>query len=112
MATKRTKESAWKIVVVVSGCMFLIGFLCGLGLEGYYLSTLSPFADPSTGAIYPLEWHSSRVYLTSQQQLRTQIPFWVSLGFLTISIVGKAIILRNRPRTLEDLVAGARRRRL
>ena len=97
--------------MVVSGCMFLIAFLCGLGLEGYYLSTLSPFADPSTGTIYPLEWHPSRVYLTSQQQLRTQISFWVSLGFLTIAIVAKAMVLRNRPQTFQDLVAGARRRR-
>ncbi len=111
MATKRPKKSAWNIVMVVSGCMFLIAFLCGLGLEGYYLSTLSPFADPSTGTIYPLEWHSSRVYLTSQQQLRTQISFWVSLGFLTIAIVAKAMVLRNRPQTFQDLVAGARRRR-
>jgi putative exporter of polyketide antibiotics len=79
----------------VSFVAFVLAFLAFLGLAFYYLETLKPVPDASTGAIHPLNNHGWVVYLNGQQHAWLMALQSAALACAVVAVAIKLLVLRG-----------------
>ena len=72
-----------RALVLAAVCSLLaVGFL-----EVWFFKTAPKLSDPVLGAIHPVNWGKTTVYVTAVQQLETDTLFWGSAVLLAVAFV-------------------------
>jgi hypothetical protein len=80
-----------------SGQALVFAALCSLVafalLEYWFFQTSPRSIDPTLGAIYPMNWRKTTVYVTAAQHLETDALFW---GGVLLFLAAVATNLRTK----------------
>ena len=81
-----TREN-WQWIERALGGAALFSLLAFWLLEFWFFKTLPKSSDPALGAIHPVNWHGTTVYITTIQQLETDVLFWGSAVLFAVALV-------------------------
>jgi hypothetical protein len=89
-------RASWRRAEGVLACAAVCSLLAFLCLEFWFFKTSPKSSDSALGAIYPINWHGTIVYVTPVQQLETDALFWGSVAlFLTALAIELRVKLRR-----------------
>jgi hypothetical protein len=82
-----TRES-WRWTERALVAAALLSLLAFWLLELWFLKTAPQSSNPDLGAIYPVVWRGTTVYVTAVQQLETDALFWGGPPLLIVALGG------------------------
>lgn len=81
-----TREN-WQWIERTLGAAALFSLVGYWLLEFWFFKTLPRSSDPALGAIHPVNWHGTLVYITAVQQLEATALFWGSAVLFAAALV-------------------------
>jgi hypothetical protein len=82
MTRKGWQREEWALAIAAT-CSLLAFW----GLEVWFLKISPKSKDPALGAIYPIDWHWTTIFVTAVQELASNTLFWGAVVLFLVALI-------------------------